>query len=73
MLLSGSQVVVVVEDLIERVLLPVVVPDHKLLAEHVHSLVHQSDIIWLDELSLGSTLVHRFFLFHLFSHPGGLL
>ena len=73
MLLSGSQEVVVIEDLVERVLLPVVVPNHKLLAEHVHSFIHQSDLLWLDELSLRSTLVHRFFMFHLFSHPGCLL
>jgi hypothetical protein len=72
-LLSGSQEVVVIEDLIERVLLPIVVPNYKLLAEHVHSFVHQSDLLWLYELSLRSTLVHRFFLFHFFSHPGGLL
>jgi len=39
-LLSGSQEVVVIEDLIERVLLPIVVPNYKLLAEHVHSFVH---------------------------------
>ena len=72
-LLSGSQEVVVIEDLIERVLLPIVVPNYKLLAEHVHSFVHQSDLLWLYELSLRSTLVHRFFLFHFFSHPGGHL
>ena len=72
-LLSGSQEVVVIEDLIECVLLSIVVPNYKLLAEHVHSFVHQGYLLWLDELSLRSTLVHRFFLFHFFSHPGGLL
>jgi len=69
MLLSGTQEVVVIEDLIERVLLPVVIPNNKLLAEHINSLIHQSDLLWLDELSLRSTLLHRFFLFHFFSHP----
>lgn len=73
MLLSGSQEVVIIEDLVERVLLPVVVPNHKLLAEHVHSFVHQSYLFWLDELSLWSTLVHRFLMLQLFSHPGCLL
>ena len=73
MLLSCSQEVVIIEDLVERVLLSVVIPNHKLLAEHVDAFVHQSDLFWLDELSLRSTLVHRFLMFHLFSHPGRLL
>jgi hypothetical protein len=72
-LLSGSQEVIVIEDLVKRVLLAVVVPNHKLLAEHVDSFVHQSNLLWLDELSLRSTLVHRFLMFHLLSHPGCLL
>ena len=39
-LLSCTQEVVIIEDFIERILLPIMVPNHKLLAEHVHSFVH---------------------------------
>jgi hypothetical protein len=73
MLLSGSLEVIIIKDTVECILLSVMVPHHELLSEHVDPLVHQSDLLRLNEFALGSALFDRFLNFRFLSHPRGLL